>query len=106
MLPYSGSLPREHIRDTYADGSWDKFNELVERVGEPDEDEAKTRPIGFYFLKPEIIPHNGHGVHRFLPDGHAVQEFEVRHLPLALARHAKIDWRLLTCRYRLAGPGV
>ncbi|KAK4046848.1 hypothetical protein OIO90_006424 [Microbotryomycetes sp. JL221] len=67
MLCYkNGSLPREHVRDTYCNGSWDEFNGAVDKIGEPfDETAAKERPIGFYFLKPEIIPHNGFGVHRF-----------------------------------------
>lgn len=74
----SGSLPREHIRDVYTAKSWLQFDQAVERLGHPkDQAAAEGRPIGFYFLKPEIIPHNGYGIHRFAGDNSKVAEFEV-----------------------------
>ncbi|KAM0786269.1 hypothetical protein ACM66B_007066 [Microbotryomycetes sp. NB124-2] len=98
MLCYkNGSLPREHVRDVYANGSWDEFNALVDKAGEPDDVEAKTRPIGFYFLKPEIIPHHGYGVHRFEGDGRAVKEFKD---PLLNAR-AVLESQFLSFRMRV-----
>ncbi|GAA6001886.1 xylulokinase [Rhodotorula paludigena] len=66
MLCYkNGSLSREYVRDRYAEGSWETFSRLVEEAGVPTVEAAETRPIGFYFLKHEIIPHNGYGVHHF-----------------------------------------
>lgn len=79
MLPFSvisGSLPREHVRDQYANGSWDVFNEHVESIGAPTVEQAASRDIGFYFLKPEIIPHRAYGVHRF-SKGKSLKEFDV-----------------------------
>ncbi|KAF8202255.1 hypothetical protein BJ912DRAFT_1019176 [Pholiota molesta] len=61
MLCYkNGALAREHVRDQYASGQWDIFNELVE----------KTPPgcngiMGFYFPLPEIIPPNVVGEYFF-----------------------------------------
>lgn len=47
----NGSLTREHVRDTYAVGSWEKFDAML----------ASTKPgnsglMGFYFKEPEITP--------------------------------------------------
>ena len=51
----------------------------MERLGDPaSEDAVHTRPLGFYFLKPEIIPHNAYGTHRFDASGQRIEEFEVR----------------------------
>lgn len=52
----SGSLPREKVRDEYAGGSWEEFDRLVREFPPPaSAEEASTREIGFWFLKPEII---------------------------------------------------
>ncbi|ORY76517.1 hypothetical protein BCR35DRAFT_305745 [Leucosporidium creatinivorum] len=101
MLCYkNGSLPREHIRDQYAEGSWDKFNDLVDNIGYPTLEQAPTRPIGFYFLKHEIIPHNGYGIHHFEgADGHAVEEFSD---PTFNAR-AVLESQFLSFRLRVSG---
>ncbi|KAM6497071.1 actin-like ATPase domain containing protein [Amanita muscaria] len=54
MLCYkNGALVRENVRDRFANGNWDLFNELVE----------STQPgnggyFGLYFPHPEIIPPN------------------------------------------------
>ncbi|GAA6033055.1 hypothetical protein JCM8097_000121 [Rhodosporidiobolus ruineniae] len=78
MLCYkNGSLPREYVRDRYAGGQWEVFDKLVVDAGYPvTADEAAHRPIGFYFLKKEIIPRNAHGIFHF--EGNnltAVEEF-------------------------------
>ncbi len=53
----------------------------METIGDPaSEDAVQTRPLGFYFLKPEIIPHNAYGTHRFDASGQRIEEFEVSHL--------------------------
>lgn len=73
----SGSLARESVRDTYSKGSWELFNQQVEDAGQPRGESIAQRPFGFYFLKPEIIPRNVYGVHRFTPEGEVIKEFEV-----------------------------
>lgn len=134
----SGSLPREHVRDLYAEGSWDVFNRLVEKHDSPEMEEVETRPLLFAFLKPEIIvscfwrdedldreweqegrkeklmrffllskqPHNGHGVHRFLGDGKAVEEFPVSFIrPWRYSLRARrINCYLLVSRSRRTLP--
>ncbi|KAF8967631.1 hypothetical protein BDZ97DRAFT_1916582 [Flammula alnicola] len=61
MLCYkNGALAREQIRDRFAEGDWNIFNQLVE----------KTPPgcngiLGFYFPLPEIIPPNVVGEYFF-----------------------------------------
>lgn len=73
----SGSLPREWVRDQYAGASWDTFGQHMEAIGDPaSQDSVQTRPLGFYFLKPEIIPHNAYGTHRFDAEGVRIDEFE------------------------------
>ncbi|CBQ72155.1 probable XKS1-xylulokinase [Sporisorium reilianum SRZ2] len=64
MLVYkSGSLAREWIRDQYCQRSWDVFNADVERF-RLREGEGEKR-VGFYWLRPEIIPAGASGVHRY-----------------------------------------
>lgn len=97
---HSGSLPREHVRDQYAGGSWAKFDEIVDRIGYPSHEQAPTRPIGFYFLKHEIIPHNAHGIHHFEgEEGKAVEEFEVSS-PGCLIAELSSDLFFPACRTR------
>jgi xylulokinase len=57
MLCYkNGALARDHVRDTYANGDWTKFNELVEQTPA-----GCDGTLGFYFPLPEIIPPNVQG---------------------------------------------
>lgn len=57
MLCYkNGALAREQVRDRYAEGSWTRFNELVEQTP-PGNDGY----LGLYFPLPEIIPPNVKG---------------------------------------------
>ncbi|CAG8611737.1 3821_t:CDS:2 [Ambispora gerdemannii] len=70
MLCYkNGSLTRESIRDTYANKSWNKFNEILHSYPHPHEN-----IIGFYFPIQEIIPF-AHGIYRFI-NQEPVQEFD------------------------------
>ncbi|KAI8984634.1 hypothetical protein BDF20DRAFT_834126 [Mycotypha africana] len=69
MLCYkNGSLTREYIRDSYANGSWDTFNEyLVQK-------EALLNDCyGFYYYMQEIIPF-AKGIYRF-ENGSALNDF-------------------------------
>ncbi|KAK3828528.1 MAG: hypothetical protein J3Q66DRAFT_435051, partial [Benniella sp.] len=67
----NGSLARENIRDLYAEGEWDKFNQLLKDAMES-EQESVSR-IGFYFFDREIWP-PVKGLHRF-EKGETVDEF-------------------------------
>ncbi|WFD32654.1 xylulokinase [Malassezia sp. CBS 17886] len=58
----NGSLAREWARDTYCSGRWDVFDDAVASARAP------GGGIGFYWLRPEIIPWNARGVHRFERD--------------------------------------
>ncbi len=67
----NGSLAREHVRDAVADGSWDRFGELV---GESPVGNGGR--IGLYILEPEITPPiQVAGTYRFDGDGNAVEAF-------------------------------
>ncbi|KAH8915036.1 actin-like ATPase domain-containing protein [Atractiella rhizophila] len=62
MLCYkNGSLSREYVRDQYCSSSWDTFNANASLPG------ATPSPLGFYFLKPTIIPPNLEGIHFYQP---------------------------------------
>jgi xylulokinase len=65
MLVYkNGSLAREAIRDQYFESSWDNFNQAVESARPKGQDDILTQ-TGFWWLKPEIIPANASGVHKY-----------------------------------------
>jgi xylulokinase len=52
MLCYkNGALAREHVRNQWAEGSWDRYNDLVNQAGP-----GCGGLFGFYFPLPEIIP--------------------------------------------------
>lgn len=70
MLCYkNGSLAREFIRDSYANGSWDEFNEYLNN-----KEAMQQGDIGFYYWMQEIIPF-AKGIYRF-EQGKAVKEFK------------------------------
>lgn len=55
MLVYkNGSLAREHVRDTYFDKSWDKFNAAVEKLRPKTAQDVPQR-TAFWWLLPDII---------------------------------------------------
>lgn len=64
----NGSLAREWARDTYAAGTWARFDAALEAAPEP-------RGTGFYWLRPEILPWDARGVHRFDEGGKRIDEF-------------------------------
>ncbi|WFD34899.1 xylulokinase [Malassezia cuniculi] len=57
----NGSLAREWVRDTYCDADWSSFDKSLCRTDACD-------ATGFYWLRPEIIPYDARGVHRFVRD--------------------------------------
>lgn len=70
MLCYkNGALAREQVRDKYAQGDWQKFNELVEETPA-----GNDGLLGYYFPLPEIIPPNVEGTFLFAKDGNPVDE--------------------------------
>jgi len=56
----NGSLTRERIRDSCADGDWKIFSELIESTPR-----GNFGNIGFYFDHPEIVPDGIQGDFRF-----------------------------------------
>ncbi|EJD07271.1 actin-like ATPase domain-containing protein [Fomitiporia mediterranea MF3/22] len=75
MLCYkNGGLAREQVRDTHADGSWEKFNSAVETTPPGNNGHA-----GLYFPLVEIIPDCVHG-NFYFKDTQPVQSIpEVAH---------------------------
>ncbi|KAL7418554.1 hypothetical protein Q5752_007012 [Cryptotrichosporon argae] len=68
MLVYkSGSLAREHVRDQYFDGSWDKFNAAVERLRAKSPEDTLNK-MAFWWLLPDIIPAGAHGVYKYVTE--------------------------------------
>jgi len=66
----NGSLTRERIRDTCADGSWEIFSELLNSTPR-----ANFGNIGMYFDHPEIIPDGVEGDFRFNKSDEQVSRF-------------------------------
>jgi xylulokinase len=65
MLVYkNGSLAREHIRDRYFHSSWTSFNAAVETSRSRHAEDLCSQ-LGFYWLKPDMIPANASGIHRY-----------------------------------------
>jgi xylulokinase len=65
----NGSLTREMIRDTHAEGSWKTYDDLLQKT-EP----GNGGCIGFYVNEPEITPNIVKaGIHRFDADGKAAE---------------------------------
>ncbi|KAF9274199.1 hypothetical protein BGZ68_000866 [Mortierella alpina] len=73
----NGSLAREKVRDLYANGNWDLFNQHLQTGMRLNLDsttkDATASAIGFYFFDREIWPPL-HGVSRF-QGGKSVDEF-------------------------------
>ncbi|WOO83739.1 putative D-xylulose kinase A [Vanrija pseudolonga] len=65
MLVYkNGSLAREHVRDKYFAKCWDDFNAAAERLRPKSAADVPSR-TAFWWLLPDIIPANAHGVHKY-----------------------------------------
>lgn len=95
MLCYkNGSLAREQIRNKYANGSWDTFNEYL--VNKEAMNEGK---FGFYYWMQEIIPF-AKGTYRF-EDGKAVEEFKDE----AVNVRAIVESQFMSMKIRLQRMG-
>lgn len=98
MLVYkSGSLAREWVRDQFCGSNWDQFNADVEahRLGSGGE-----KRVGFYWLRPEIIPAGASGVHRYQSASSAGWE-KVEHFQEAgMNASAILETQFLNYRYR------
>jgi len=66
----NGSLTRERIRDSKAEGRWDLFNELLDATPR-----GNFGNIGMYFDHEEIIPRGIKGDYRFNKSGANVERF-------------------------------
>lgn len=100
MLCYkNGALAREQIRDRYAEGSWDRFNELVEATPP-----GNGGHFGLYFPLPEIIPAGvlGHFTFRVknLEDG--TLPVAVDEIPATAHPRAILESQFLSIRSRIA----
>ncbi|TKY87331.1 hypothetical protein EX895_004008 [Sporisorium graminicola] len=111
MLVYkSGSLAREWIRDQYCASSWDTFNADVERYKLEDGEKR----IGFYWLRPEIIPSGASGVHRYAKQTGAAAGSEWQKVSdfgeKGMNAGAILETQFLNYRYRsssiIAGPSA
>ncbi|WVF67792.1 hypothetical protein IAT40_002553 [Kwoniella sp. CBS 6097] len=68
MIVYkNGSLARQHVRDLYFEQSWDKFNAAVESL-RPQAVTDLPNKAAFWWLLPDIVPHNAHGVFKYITD--------------------------------------
>ncbi|KAI8382908.1 hypothetical protein BD560DRAFT_364468 [Blakeslea trispora] len=95
MLCYkNGSLTREHIRDTYADGSWETFNHLVQ-----EKEAMLDHHLGFYYWMQEIIPF-AKGIYRF-QKGSPVDEFDDKQINVK----AIVESQFMSMKIRLERMG-
>ncbi len=93
----NGSLTREMIRDAYADGSWNKFEELLAKTPA-----GNNGNLGFYFKEPEITPTVlNPGIYRFNKQNGLVKEF----LPAEEVR-AIVEGQFLSMRLHSANIGL
>ncbi|WFD00182.1 xylulokinase [Malassezia yamatoensis] len=90
----NGSLSREWVRDTYCNSNWDEFNAAIDDgvAKHPD-----RQGVGFYWLRPEILPWEARGVHRYEcrdKKWEQVQEFEsARYNARAIVQSQFMDFR-------------
>lgn len=61
LVHKNGSLSREEIRDQYADGSWERFNELLDTTSP-----LNNGRMGFYYKEWESLPPLPVGYHRYI----------------------------------------
>ncbi|KAI9203386.1 xylulose kinase [Polychytrium aggregatum] len=100
MLCYrNGSLARERIRDKHADGSWDRFNSVVEQ-----HEAGCGGRVGFYYFDPEITP-RAHGVFRF-EDHRLVPEFRLDPSESPYDPRAILESQFLSMRYHAEAIGL
>lgn len=103
----NGSLTREWVRDTYCDGSWDTFNAAIDEGGASHPD---RQGVGFYWIRPEILPWDARGVHRFECRGtqwERVKDFALpRHNARAIVQSQFLDFRMRIARVLGATKGM
>lgn len=74
MLVYkNGSLAREHVRDKYFASSWEHFDRAVESSRPKGSIDLRSQ-TGFWWLKPEIIPADASGVHKYVTTSQGTTE--------------------------------
>ena len=98
MLCYkNGGLARENIRDRFANGDWNVFNNLVEQCSP-----GCNGYMGFYFPLPEIIPPSVVGEYFFTVDQSQKFPLRVKYIPEFIHPRAIIESQLLSIRSRIA----
>lgn len=84
----NASLAREWARNTYCHGTWDAFNSAMQASPTP------KNGTGFFWLRPEIIPWNAHGLHRFNEHGDSIADFvDVRYNVPAMVQSQFLAFR-------------
>lgn len=98
MLCYkNGALAREQVRDKFANGNWDIFNQLVEQT--PPGCNGK---MAFYFPLPEIIPPNVMGEYFFITSLKGNTVLLQKDLPMSIHPRAILESQFLSIRSRIA----
>jgi len=96
MLCYkNGALAREELRNTHANSSWDKYNELVQ-----ESPAGSNGHMGLYFPLKEIIPPNVQGNY-FFKYSSAGDVEPVKEMPPADEPRAILESQLLSIKSRL-----
>jgi len=101
MLCYkNGALAREQVREKFANGNWDVFNQLVEQTPP-----GCYGTIAFYFPLPEIIPPNVVGEY-FFSTNLIKKTVELplleKDLPPSIHPRAVLESQFLSIRSRIA----
>ncbi|KAH9479446.1 Xylulose kinase [Psilocybe cubensis] len=101
MLCYkNGALAREQIRDRFANGDWDKFNQLIQQTPP-----GCNGNLGFYFPLPEIIPPNVTGEFFFTTDlvkTTVKPPLPTENVPPTIHPRAIVESQFLSIRSRIA----
>lgn len=91
----NGSLAREWVRNTYCGKSWDAFDQAIETSAQH---APGSEGVGFYWLRPEILPWDARGTHRFQRKGREweqVSEFtDPRSNAMAMVQSQFLDFRM------------
>ncbi|KAK2463585.1 hypothetical protein APHAL10511_004336 [Amanita phalloides] len=100
MLCYkNGSLARENVRDQFAQGDWDMFNEMVEKMSP-----GNGGFMGLYYPQPEIIPPNVVGEYFFkysVNQDAGPVPVSIQDIPVNAHPRAILESQLLSIRSRL-----
>lgn len=96
MCYKNGSLTREEVRDRVAEGSWERFNALLDATPA-----GNGGRIGFFFREAEITPQGALGYHRFDATDALVAAFS----PAEEVR-AVVEGQFLSMRLHAANIGM